>query len=169
MDHAEVVQHALGGHRRRRARVARGSRRSPLHDARVEHVHGRDHRAVLGLGAGAERQGRVGRRGEHALAAGEREQVGRVAAAAALDVERVDRAPAERRERVLDRERLVEPVGVDRELHVLGVADVERASRICSGPAETSSWIFSPRAAGAQRVLDRLRARARSRGRAAPR
>ena len=66
-----------------------------------EHVDGGDHREVLGLGAGAERHRRRGRRGQHAVAAGEREQVGRVPAAAALDVERVDRPAAERGERVV--------------------------------------------------------------------
>ena len=143
-DHAEVVQHALGGHRARRARGARSAVQSPGAPPGREHVHGRDHREVLGLRVDAERDGRRGRRGEHALAAGEREQVGRVAAAAALDVERVDRAAAERVVGVLDRQRLVEPVGVDRELDVVGVGRCRARVRICSGPAPTSSWIFSP-------------------------
>jgi hypothetical protein len=48
--------------------------------------------------------------------------------AAALDVERVDRAAAERGVGVLDRQRLVQAVGVDRELDVVAVGEVERAA-----------------------------------------
>ncbi len=55
----------------------------------------------------------------------------------------VDRAPAERRVGLLDRQGLVEPVGVDRGLDVLGVADVQRRADLL-GPAATSSWIFRP-------------------------
>ena len=49
---------------------------------RVEHVHGRHHRAVLGLGVRPERHRRRGRRRQHALAPSEPQQVGRVPAAA---------------------------------------------------------------------------------------
>ena len=161
-DHAEVVQHALGRHRLRPHAPAQ---RGPVAGAPAggEHVHRGDHRQVLGLRAGAERDGGGGRGGEHALAAGERQQVRRVPAAAALDVERVDRAAAERRERVLDRERLVEAVGVDRELDVVAVGEVERAADLLRPGARRprgSSARRRPRAARRSTGLGAGRGRA---------
>ena len=99
------------------------------------------------------------------LAAGELEQVGRVAAAAALDVEGVEVRPPNDRERVLDREHLVEAVGVDRELDVVAVGDVERGADL-RGPGADVLVDLQPGAAGAQAVLDRARAAPRTRARA---
>ena len=53
------------------------------------------------------------------------EQVDR-AAAAALQVVEVDGAPGDRGERLLERRRLAEPVGMQRDLDVVAVCDRER-------------------------------------------
>ena len=137
-------------------------RRVAVHAPGREHVHGRHHREVLGLGVHAERHRRRRRGGEDALAPGQRERVGPVPAAAALDVEGVPRAAGGDGDRVLDREQLVHAVGVHGELHVVGVGE-SSAQRSCSGPAPTSSWILSPPPPARSAVLDRARAR---RGRA---
>ena len=61
---------------------------------------------------------------------GERERVGPVPAADALDVEGVPRAAGGRGDRVLDGEQLVHAVGVHGQLHVVGVGHVERAAQL---------------------------------------
>ena len=145
----EVVQQALGGHRRGAHAVAH-DRRVAVHAPGREHVHGRHHREVLGLGVDAERHGRRRRGGEDALAPGERERVGPVPAAAALDVEGVPGAAGRDGERVLDREQLVHAVGVHGQLHVVGVGDVERAAQLL-GPGADVLVDLEAAAAGAQR------------------
>ena len=61
-------------------------------------------------------------------------------------------------DRVLDREQLVHAVGVHGQLHVVGVGDVERAAQLL-GPGADVLVDLEPAAAGAQRLLDRARAR----------
>ena len=80
-----------------------------------------------------------------------------MAAAAALDVEGVHGAARERLERLLDRERLVQPVRVDRELHVVGVAEAQRLLDRGAGGADVLVDL-EPGRAREQRLLDRLRA-----------
>ena len=145
----------VSGRTRRRSAV-----QSPARDARARVVHRRHHREVLGLGAAAERDRRRRRGREHAIAAGKREQVRRVPAAAALDVERVDRAAAERRERVLDGEASLRP-SVWIASWTSWRSARSSAQRICSGPAPTSSWIFSPPPPARRALLHRPFARRR--------
>ncbi len=83
-----------------------------------------------------------------------------MAAADALDVEGVDDPVAERGQRVGDREALVEAVGVDRELDVLAVGDVERAAHLLGAGADVLVDLQAA-AAGAQRLLDALGPRRR--------
>ena len=125
-----------------------------MHAAWLEHVHRGHHREVLVVGVHAERHRRRGRGGEDALAARERERVGPVPAAEALDVEGVPRAAGGRGDRVRDREQLVHAVGVHRELHVVGVGHVERAAQLL-GPGADVLVDLQPAAARAQRLVDR--------------
>jgi hypothetical protein len=90
-----------------------------------------------------------------------------VPAAAALDVEGVDRPPAERRVGVLEGERLVEAVRVDGELDVLAVGDVERAADLVRAGGDVLVDLQA-RAARPQRGEDGSGARTRP-ARAAPR
>ena len=83
---------------------------------------------------------------------GERQRVGPVPAATAFDVEGVPRAAGGHGDRVLDREQLVHAVGVHRELHVVGVGDVERAAQLL-GPGADVLVDLEPAAAGAQRLI----------------
>ena len=96
------------------------------------------------------------------------QEVGRVAAAGALDVEGVDGATGERGQRPLDREHLVEAVGVDRELDVVAVTDVQRGADLRRPRADVLVDLQRG-AAGAQAVLDALGRARRSRARRAPR
>src|SRR5207247_6105614 len=66
-------------------------------------------------------------RGHAGRLAADADAVGRVAAARALGVVGVDRPTPEGADRVLDEPRLVERVGVDRDLHVVLVRDRQRA------------------------------------------
>ena len=141
---------------------------SPARVARLQHVHRRDHRQVLGLGARTERHRGGGGRRQHPVATGQLQQVRRVAAAHTFDVVGVHRAAGEGGVRVLQRQRLVEPVGVDRELHVVTVGDVERAADLL-GPGAHVLVDLEAGAAADERVLDRLRARRRGRAPAWPR
>ena len=153
-DDPEVVQDALGGHREgphplpQDAGIA-GPR------SRLEHVHGRDHREVLGLGADAEGHRRVGGRREHALAAREREQVGGVAAADALDVVEVHGPPGEHARGVGHEQGLVQAVGMDRELHVVAIGHVECAPQLL-GAGGNVLVDLEARAARGERLLDAL-------------
>ena len=112
------------------------------------------HRQVLGLGARAERHRGRGRRRQHPVASGQLEQVRRVAAAHPFDVVGVHRAAAEGGVRVLQRQRLVEAVGVDRQLHVVTIRDVERAADLLRPGADVLVDLESGPAAR-ERVLDR--------------
>ena len=96
---------------------------------------------------------------------GERERVGPVPAAAALDVVGVPGAARRDGDRVLDREQLVHAVGVHGQLHVVGVGEVERAAQLL-GPGADVLVDLEPAAAGAQRLLDRAPAGPRKRARA---
>ena len=150
-DHPEVVQQPLGRHRAGAHAMAH-DRRVPVHGAGREHVHGGHHRPVLGGRVHAERHRRRRRRREDALAAGEHEGVGPVAAAAALDVERVPGAARGHGDRVLDGEQLVHAVGVHGQLHVVRVREIEGAAQLL-GPGAHVLVDLEPAAAGAQRVL----------------
>ena len=99
-DDAEVVKHRLGRHRGG-PHPQGGRTRVPGAAVRVEHMDRADHLEVLGRRAGAERHRGRGRGGEDVRLAGEVQEVRCVAAAGALDVERVDRPAGERGERVL--------------------------------------------------------------------
>ena len=61
--------------------------------------------------------------------ADEAEQVRHVAAAAPLHVVGVDRPPGDRRDRVLELGRLVQPVGVERDGDVVGIGEPQRRGR----------------------------------------
>ena len=65
--------------------------------------------------------------------ADEAEQVRHVAAAAALDVVGVDGPPGDRGDRVLELGRLVEPVGVERDGHVVRVGESRGRGRSARG------------------------------------
>ena len=124
-DRAEIVQHVLGGDRL--GADARFGEREVLGDPRVEVVADHQHVEMLVHGVHGERHRRVGRRGQAVRLAAHADDVGRVTAAGALGVVRVNGPPLERADRVLDEPALVERVGVDRDLHVELVGDAERA------------------------------------------
>ena len=69
---------------------------------------------------------------------------GRVPAAGALGVVGVDRAALERGDRVVDEARLVERVGVDRDLDVLVARRRRGSSRSPRGVVPQSSWSLRP-------------------------
>ena len=96
-DRADVVQHVLGGDGRR-PDAALGERQVLGH-RRVEVVADHQHVEVLGERVDGVRAGRVGRRRQHVGLRGDRDDVGRVAAARALGVVRVDRAAGDGGER----------------------------------------------------------------------
>jgi hypothetical protein len=143
VDDPEVVQHALGGHRRRAHPGADGGQVA-VHHARFEHVHRRDHRLVLGhrcpipkgtVGA-VELVSTCGRPAQA-------QQVGRVAAAGALDVEGVHGAPGERPSVPSTDSTSFRP-SVWIASCTSKRSQTSSAVRIWAGPAPTSSWIFSP-------------------------
>ena len=84
-----------------------------------------------------------------------------------LDVVGVNRAARERRVGVLQAERLVQPVGVDRKLDVVPIGDVQRAADLLGPGADILVDLESGTPAG-ERVLDRLRAATTIRAPASP-
>ena len=138
-DRAEIVQDVLG--RDRLAADAALGERDVLGDVLVEVMADHQHVEVL-----VERVDRVGprrirRAGQHVRLAAHADDVGRVAAAGALGVIRVNRAALERRDRIVHVARLVQRVGVNRHLDVVAFGDASGSSR--SPPASCPS----PRAA----------------------
>ncbi len=117
------MQDALGGHRRAPDPVA--GQGVLAGQVGPQTVRGDDHRVVLGGRVAAVRQRRVRARGDDVRHARQRQDVV-VAAAAALDVERVNRPPRHDREGVGHRQALVQPVGVERHLDVVLVRDPQR-------------------------------------------
>ena len=87
---------------------------------------------------------RIGRRRQHVRLAADLDDVGRVAAAGAFGVEGVDRAALERGERGLDEARLVERVGVDRDLHVVARRRPRGSCRSPPGVVPQSSCSLRP-------------------------
>ena len=79
-----------------------------------------------------------------------------MAATHTFDVVGVHRAASEGGVRVLQRQRLVEAVGVDRELHVVTVGDVERTADLLRPGADVLVDLEAGPATD-ERVLDRLR------------
>ena len=93
----------------------------------VEVVADHEHVEVLVERVDRERPRRVRRAREHVRLAADADDVRRVPAARALGVVGVDRAALERGDRVVDVARLVQRVGVDRDLHVVALGDAEAA------------------------------------------
>ena len=91
-----------------------------------------------------------------------------MAAAAALDVEGVDRAPAERLNVSSTTRASLRPSVWIAELHVVAVGDVERAADLLGSRADVLVDL-QPAAAGAQRAPRPARAATRRRARAARR
>ena len=100
VDQPKVVEHVLGSHRGGAHPVE--GQLMVTGQILAQHVHEFDHGGVLGSRVDAVREGRVGRRGEDVRLAGQPHDVGSVAAAGALDVVRVDGAPVDHAERVVD-------------------------------------------------------------------
>ena len=134
-ERAQVVQDVLG--RDGLAANARLGERDVLGNAGVQVMADHQHVEMLVDGVDGVRPRRVRRGGQHVVGAARFDDVRRVAAAGAFRVIRVDRAAAERRERRLDEARLVQRVGVDRDLHVVALRDVEARRR--SPPASCPS------------------------------
>ena len=122
-DRAEIVQHVLGGDRF--AADAALGEGDVLRDVLVEMVADHEHVEVLVERVHGVRPGRVGRARQHVRLAAHLDDVGRVPAAGAFGVIGVNRPPLERRDRVVYVAGLVQRVGVDRHLHVVGVGDAE--------------------------------------------
>ena len=141
-DRAEVVQDVLGGDRL--AADAALGERDVLGDVRVEVVADHQHVEVLVERVDRERPRRVRRAREHVRLAADADDVRRVAAAGALGVVRVDRAALERGDRVVDVARLVQRVGVDRDLHVVAARRRARQQSIAAGVVPQSSCSFRP-------------------------
>ena len=118
-DRAELVQRPLRGHRRRVHPLA--NELDVLGDRERRAVVEDDHRELLGGGVDAPRHGRRRRGADDVRLADETDDVGHVAAAAALDVVGVDGPAVDRRDGVLELGALVQPVGVERDAHVVGV------------------------------------------------
>jgi len=101
--------------------------RDVLGDLAIEVVAHHQHVEVLVERVDGVRPGRVGRARQDVELAAHPQDVRGVAAAGALGVIGVDRPAAERGDRVVDVPRLVERVGVDRDLDVLGFGDAKAA------------------------------------------
>ena len=93
--------------------------RQILGDRRIEMVAHHQHVEMLVDGVAGERPGRIGRGRQHVLQARNLDDIGRVAAAGAFGVERMNGAALERLDGVLDEAALVQRVGVDHHLHVV--------------------------------------------------
>ena len=131
----------------------------------VQAVRGEDHLVVLVERIAPERQRRVGARADHVGHTGELQHVGHVAAAAALDVEGVDGATVQHAQRVVHREAFVEAVGVQRDLHVELLGDVERGVERPGVRAHVLVHLEPAGAALHQRLDQRRLARTTNRGR----
>mmetsp|Transcript_16672 Transcript_16672/g.67230 ORF Transcript_16672/g.67230 Transcript_16672/m.67230 type:complete len:869 (-) Transcript_16672:47-2653(-) len=125
-DGAHVVQDVLGGDGL--AADARLGERDVLGDRLVKVVAHHEHVEVLVDRIDREGPRRVRRRRQHVGLAADLDDVGRVAAAGALRVVRVDGARLHRGDRVVDEARLVERVGVDRDGDVVPLG--EREARV---------------------------------------
>jgi hypothetical protein len=121
---AQVVENVLGGDRL--APDPRFGKRDVFGNRRVEVMAHHQHVEVLVDRVDGVRARRVGRRRQHVRLAARPDDVGRMAAARALGVVRVDRAAADRVERRLDEAGFVQRVSMDRDLHVHLVGDLER-------------------------------------------
>ena len=97
---------------------------------------------------------RVGRARQHVRLAAHLDDVGRVAAAGALGVVGVNRPALERRDRVVDVARLVQRVGVDRDLDVVRVGDRRGSSRSPPASMPQSSCSFRPIAPAANLLVE---------------
>ena len=113
------MQDVLGGDRLL-ADAAFGERQI-FRDRGIEMVAHHQHVEMLVDGVAGERPGRIGGRRQHVLEARHLDDVGRVAAARAFGVVRVDHAALERLDAGLDEAGFVQRVGVDRDLHVVVV------------------------------------------------
>ena len=91
---------------------------------------------------------RVGRARQHIGQAGDADDVRRMAAAGTLGVKGMDRAALEGGDRVFDEARLVQRVGMDRDLHVELVGDARQQS-IAGGVVPQSSCSLRPHAPAA--------------------
>ena len=125
-DRAEVVQDVLGGDRLA-ADPALGERDVLGQPSGSRWWHTISMSRCSSSVLTRERPGRVGRARQDVRDAAHLDDVGRVAAAGALGVVRVDRPAGERGDRVVDEAGLVERVGVDRDLHVARLGDREAA------------------------------------------
>ena len=155
------MQHILGRHRGR----AHAIERELVVAGQVvaQHVHQLDHGGVLGRGVDAVREGRVGGRGEDVRLAGQAHHIGRMAAARALDVVRVDRPAVDHAQRVLDEQPLVESVGVQADLHVVGVGDAQ--GHVERGGVRADVLVdLEPAGTCGQHPLERLGAAGRAAG-----
>ncbi len=123
-DDAQVVQHVLGAHGAGPDPVA--GHRGVTGQVGLEVVGGDDHAEVLAQGVPAERQGGIGGGADDVRHARHLQHIGHVAAAAALDVEGVDRPAVEHPEGVLDGQALVEAVGVQGDLDVVLLGHPQR-------------------------------------------
>ena len=113
--------------RDRLAPDARLGERQILWNGRVQVMADHQHVEVLVDRIDRERPRRVRARRKDVRQPAQLDDVRRVPAARALGVVRVDRAPADRRDRRLDETRLVQRVGVDGDLHIVVVGDPQRA------------------------------------------
>ena len=131
MDDAEVMQPALGGHRR-----CPHTSTSDAHVAcsiRVHPVAEHDHVEVLGNGVHPVGERGIRGRGEDVVVAGELQDIRCVPAPAPLDMEGVDRPASSDGDGVGNRQGLVQAVGMQCHLHVefIGHAQcrIDRAQR----------------------------------------
>ncbi len=136
-ERAEVVQDVLRGDRGR-ADPGFGEREI-LRDGGFQVVADHEHVEMLGDGVHGVRQCRVRRARDDVRQAREREDVGSVAAAGALDVKRVDRAARDRPDGRVDVPGLVERVGVERDLSPHSSA-ARSAASMAAGVDPQSSW-----------------------------
>ena len=131
----------------------------------VQAVRGEDHLVVLVERVAPEGQGRVGGRADHVGHAGQLQHVGHVPTAATLDVEGVDGAAVQHAQRVVDRQALVEPVGVQGDLDVVLLGDVQRRVEGAGVGAHVLVHLEPARAALDQRLDQRRLVATTSRGR----
>ena len=100
MDQPKVVEHVLGSHRGGAHPVE--GQLMVTGQILAQHVHEFDHGGVLGGRVDAVGERRIRRRGEDVRLTSQPHHVGSVTAAGALDVVRVDGAPVDHAERVVD-------------------------------------------------------------------
>ncbi len=122
---ANIMQHIFSGDRA--SPYAAFGKGKIIGDLGIQMVRHHNHVQMLIHRIAGKRTGRVGRGRQHIGFPGNPDNIGRVPAAGAFGVERMERAAGNGLEHVLDKPSLVKGIGVDRNLDTGCVCDLKRS------------------------------------------